>query len=353
MAVRKAPREVSELRAVEPDADTLYAAFAVLQDAREGRTRNQDPFFDVELADSTRSLRGKIWADASSALEAVRELSVGSAVKVLFHAELYKGALQLTVRNIRTATEEDEGYDETALFGEGYEHVKDVLCRQLVFDIETVPATDRRGLPQTIAESLARQAERLDSDEAKVMGLSPFFGKVVSLAIADADDPDLRVTAFVVPPEGADVGEFPDWMRPVTEPELLQAWWALAAAAETVISFNGRGFDVPFLIARSLVHRIPARVDLVSHRFSLRPHLDLYRALTHGERALGPTNLDVVCWSLGIQSPKGEMDGSMVGPAYERGEIERIATYNAQDVRATAAVYLAVRDHVLAFREDW
>jgi uncharacterized protein YprB with RNaseH-like and TPR domain len=142
-------------------------------------------------------------------------------------------------------------------------------------------------------------------------------------------------------------------MRPLAEPELLHAFWTLAAAAETVITFNGRGFDVPFLIARSLVHGIPARIDLLGNRYALRPHLDLHAARTRGERSLGPTNLDVVCWSLGIESPKEHMDGSMVAPAYERGEIEKVAAYNARDVRATIALYRRLRDTVLRFREDW
>ena len=49
----------------------------------------------------------------------------------------------------------------------------------------------------------------------------------------------------------------------------------------------------------------------------------------------------------------GSMDGSMVAPAYERGEIVEIATYNRHDVRATSAVYRRVRDHVLRYRADW
>jgi hypothetical protein len=47
------------------------------------------------------------------------------------------------------------------------------------------------------------------------------------------------------------------------------------------------------------------------------------------------------------------MDGSMVAPAYERGEIVKIAEYNAHDVRATAAIYRRVRDLVLRYRSDW
>ena len=119
------------------------------------------------------------------------------------------------------------------------------------------------------------------------------------------------------------------------------------------MTYNGRGFDVPFLVNRSLIHRIPARVDLLSSRYSLRPHLDLLQVLKHGAFGTGPTTLDVVCWSFGIESPKGQMDGSMVAPAYEKGQIEEIADYNAADVTATTRVYQRVRDLVLQYRTDW
>jgi predicted PolB exonuclease-like 3'-5' exonuclease len=295
-------------------------------------------------------------------------------VKALFHAEEFQGCLQLNIRNLRPAVDGEPAYDATMVFGAGWPLVRDLACRTLVFDIETVPAVERRSLPTTVAESLARAAERFESDEAKVMGLSPYFGKVVSLAVADADEVDdgppreageggasgprgrggeARVTAFVVPNPEAPAAPLPAWVRPVSEPELLEAWWALAGVADTVVSFNGRGFDVPFLVVRSLLQGIPARVDLLGNRYGLRPHLDLHRALTSGERVHGPANLDVLCWALGLESPKGEMDGSMVAPAYARGELARIAEYNARDVRATAAVYRAVRDRVLRFRDDW
>jgi predicted PolB exonuclease-like 3'-5' exonuclease len=108
---------------------------------------------------------------------------------------------------------------------------------------------------------------------------------------------------------------------------------------------------VPFLVTRSLIHGIPARRDLLSNRYSLKPHLDLFDLLS--QRGNSPSKLDVICWALGVESPKGTMDGSQVAPAYARGEIVRIAEYNAHDVRATSAIYRKVRDLVLHFRADW
>ncbi len=142
-------------------------------------------------------------------------------------------------------------------------------------------------------------------------------------------------------------------MRALSEADLLRAFWALAEHAQVVVTYNGRGFDIPYLVTRSLVNGIPAPVDLLSRPFALRPHLDLYQVLTQGNRRLGPNSLDVVCWALGIRSPKGEMDGSMVAPVYAQGDIETIAQYNAGDVAATTAVYHHVRDGILRFRSDW
>ena len=77
-----------------------------------------------------------------------------------------------------------------------------------------------------------------------------------------------------------------------------------------------------------------------------------YRLLQPG-RALGPAGLDVLCWALGLESPKGTLDGSQVAPTYARGDIEAIGAYNRGDVKATVGVYLRVRDTILRYRQDW
>ena len=177
------------------------------------------------------------------------------------------------------------------------------------------------------------------------MGLSPWFGQIISLALVDGEaaEEEMAVTALVVPPEGKEDAEYPPWIRPMTEPQLLEAFWFLASQSGRVVTYNGRGFDVPFLVARSLVHNVPVRVVLLA-RSNQRP-LDLLPRVGRAGafRLGGPASLDVVCWALGITSPKGDMDGSMVAPTYARGEIERIAEYNVGDVEATARIYRRAR----------
>jgi predicted PolB exonuclease-like 3'-5' exonuclease len=337
-----------------PQPGRRITIFGYLAHKHEGVTRNGDPFLDVRIADTSGAIVAKIWGDEKRAIDQARSLERGDAVKVLGEIRTYRDAAQLTVKRIRAVSDEDEAFDADSVFGAGWSAVSDLRCQTLVFDIETVPATDLRRVPTSVAKAVAKAAERVDGEEAKVMGLSPMFGKVVSLALGEGDDPDAPVTALVVPPEGHEDVEHPEWMRPMSEPDLLRAFWHLAARADMVVTYNGRKFDIPFLITRSLVHGIPVSVDLVSGPpYSLRPHLDLFQVLGAGGRGLGPRSLDVVCWALGIDSPKGTMDGSMVAPAYALGEIATIAEYNVGDVKATAAVYRNVRDGLLRFRADW
>ena len=329
-----------------------FTAYGVLRQVRKAQTRAGKPFVEVKIMDRYGAAAGKIWSDSARAIQAVDVMSVGDHVKVLFEVDTYKGAVQLNIRGIRKASEDDPGYTPESLLEEGYELVADILCKTLVFDIETAPAIDIRKEPATIAQSVAKVAERNEWDQSKVMSLSPYFGKVISLAVGDGDqDPrTMDVTVLVVPPKGADTSALPAWIRPVAEEELLRAFWVLAGNADVVVSYNGRGFDVPFVQGRSLIHGIDASVDLLSNRFSLRPHLDLYYALG---QTRGPSSLDVVCWALGLTSPKEAMDGSMVATTYEKGDIASIALYNAGDVLATTGVYQRVRDRILRFRDDW
>jgi predicted PolB exonuclease-like 3'-5' exonuclease len=336
-------------------ADHDWDVFAQLRSVKELLTKDNRPFLVLELADVHAVVEAKIWDDCEEAMLAARGAPPRGPVKVRGRVKEWQGRPQLVVERLKPVDpgEAPPGFTIDQLVDPALAPVEDLCCKTMVFDIETVPAIDRRELPPTVAEALADNATRKEMEPAAVMGMSPFFGKIVSLAVGDGDaEPgEDTVTVLAVPPDGMVIADCPKWLRPMSEPDLIRAFWALASRAETVVSFNGRGFDVPFLVTRSLIHGIPARVDLMSQRFALRPHLDLFELVT--QRGRGPSKLDVVCWALGIESPKGEMDGSMVAPAYERGEIVKIAEYNAHDVRATSALYRRCRDLVLRYRADW
>ena len=327
--------------------------FGILRGVREAQTRDGRPYIDAELGDSTATWRLRIWEDASEALSTARSLPAGAQVKVQGTVDSYRQVTQIVVARLRPVVDADP-VDLDMLLGAGHELVSDLHCETLVFDIETIPATDLRRVPPTIAQAVTKHADRSESEEAKVMGLSPWFGQVISLALGDGEVPDgdMQTHALVVPPPDADVDAIPAWMRPMSERELLESFWYLASQATRVVTYNGRGFDVPFLVARSLVHGIPVRVDLLGRK--AQRHLDLLPVVGRAGafRASGPASLDVVCWALGIESPKGDMDGSMVAPTYARGDIERIADYNVGDVEATARIYRRAQELLLPYQSS-
>ncbi len=334
-------------------ADHDWDVFAQLRSIKELATKDNRPFLVLELADVHAVVEAKVWDNTPDALAAAKQAPLRGPVKVRGRVKEWQGRCQLVVERLKAVdpAEAPAGFLLDQLVDPALAPVEDLCCKTLVFDIETVPAVERRELPSTVAEALSSYATRKEMEPDAVMGMSPFFGRVVSLAIGDGDAEADEVTVLAVPPAGTTIADCPRWLRPMSEADLLRAFWALCSRAETVVSFNGRGFDVPFLVTRSLIHGIPARVDLMSQRFSLRPHLDLWELVSQRDR--GPSKLDVVCWALGIESPKEVMDGSMVAPAYARGEIVKIAQYNAHDVRATSAVYRKVRDLILRYRADW
>lgn len=343
-----------DLASIDLTAPHVQAVFAVVRRIEIRRNQKHEAYADFELSDCSASYRCKAWANAKEALDVARQLAAGTPVKALFEVDSFQGTTQLDVKRLRAVVQADseDGYEPERLFGPAHDVVRRYACPTLVIDIETVPTVDLRKAPPTIAQAVSKTAERREYDEAKVMGLSPFFGQVVSLAVGDGskDPHDMPVTVFVVPPAGRTLPSLPEWIVPVSEKELLEAFWGLAALAETVVTFNGQNFDIPYLVVRSMVHGVPARVDLAG-RYA-KAHCDVCAVLTQGGRNLQPANLEVVCWALGIDSPKDDMDGSRVAPAYVAGEVEKIATYNAADVRATTAVYRRLQDLVLRFRTN-
>jgi len=54
------------------------------------------------------------------------------------------------------------------------------------------------------------------------------------------------------------------------------AFWDIARRYDEIVTFNGRGFDIPFLYLRSALLNVPiSRKDWLGYRFQTEPHCDL------------------------------------------------------------------------------
>jgi len=218
---------------------------------------------------------------------------------------------------------------------------------KLIFDIETV-GTDLEELSESQQEYLLRYAEKEKdelqkkekSEEAvRYLSLYPWTAKVVCIGFLNAESGN----SFILY-EGEEDAEFEQdekriKYKALPEKEMLEHFWKYVSAAEQVVTFNGRNFDIPFLMIRSAIHRIKPVKNLLKNRYNCKEHVDLLEQFTF----FGMTrkfNLDFYCKSLGITSPKSKgISGMDVKELYNAGRIKDIAVYCAEDVKATYELY--------------
>jgi 3'-5' exonuclease len=229
----------------------------------------------------------------------------------------------------------------------------------LVFDLETV------GLPldafdSTQQEYLLRGAATDEDRDRKIneFALSPLTGRIVCIGmqlVTPQADTTLRQVAYMLDPSMEDLAPMRESVLPSgatvyygSERTMLENWWKLLASKKNVslISFNGRNFDAPWLMLRSAALRIrPSKNIMDGTRFSYSNHIDLLDKLTYyngqNSGALRRFNFDFYAKSFGITSPKAAgVDGSKVGQLFDAGEYETIADYCLRDVASTWDLYL-------------
>lgn len=123
---------------------------------------------------------------------------------------------------------------------------------------------------------------------------------------------------------------------------LISAWNDfMRKESPTVVTFSGRGFDVPVLSLRAFRHGVSQSwADReYRHRYGER-HLDLFEQLT--EYGLVPRtgfSLDTFSQLMGLPGKMG-VDGSQVRTLWTAGEIGKIEAYCACDAVRTAFVLL-------------
>ncbi len=229
----------------------------------------------------------------------------------------------------------------------------------LVFDIETV-GEDFDSLDETSQDVLTRwikkESESGENYTAALadlkggMGFSPLTGQIVAIGIRDVERKKGAVY-FQASPKEKEQGKEKNFeegdckFEVMTEKEMLQKFWEVVEKYETFVTFNGRSFDVPFLMVRSAVHGIRPSKNLLGNRYlnyhpSNARHVDLLDQLTFYGVMRKKGSLHLWCRAFGIESPKAQgVDGDDVKALYEHGKSADIARYNARDLVATTALY--------------
>ncbi|MBN1634063.1 MAG: ribonuclease H-like domain-containing protein [Ignavibacteria bacterium] len=244
----------------------------------------------------------------------------------------------------------------------------DITNRKIiVFDIECAPYDFESHYDEETKKYLLKYAEGdAGKEKAAIESLvfSPFTSQVVAIGVIDynryidykskkekKEEYEKNIgTILVNAPHDFELNLETEKIKYVCGKEeiLLEQFWKVMEEFKynLLVTFNGREFDCPFLMLRSLILGIKPAYNLMKGSdFTFKDnHIDLLKEFTFYRHS--PTgarrkySLDFYCKQLGIISPKEEgVTGDMVGELFNKKEYQQIADYCMRDVIAETELF--------------
>jgi 3'-5' exonuclease len=225
----------------------------------------------------------------------------------------------------------------------------------LFLDIETVsqyPVFDQ--VPEGWKELWSRKAEALlrnreDETVESIYGRAGIyaeFGKIICISCGllqgSGSQKKLVLKSFYGDNEKEVLKEFIEMLRK----------WAVDSN-KFLCAHNGKEFDFPYLCRRMIINQLP--IPAILNTAGKKPwevsHIDTMELWKFGDFK-NYTSLNLLAHSLGIPTPKDDIDGSMVGDVYwKEKDLQRIATYCQKDVVTVTQIYLRIMGEALVLPE--
>ena len=212
----------------------------------------------------------------------------------------------------------------------------------LFLDIETVPLVPSFGTVDPSMQNLwdkksrlFRSADQTPEETWGRAGIYSEFGRIICISVGFIKEKNpfvFRLKSFYNDDEKELLSEFADMLikftRSKTEAQLC--------------AHNGKEFDFPYIARRMIINSliIPEILDNAGKKpweVKLLDTMDLWKFGDYKNY----TSLELLTSVLGIQTPKDDIDGSMVAKVYyEEKNLARIVRYCEKDVLAIARVLL-------------
>lgn len=212
----------------------------------------------------------------------------------------------------------------------------------LFIDIETVPQAPSLATMDPAMQVLwdkkskqFRNEQQTAGDVYDRAGIYAEFGRIIciSAGLIKGKDPFvLRVKSFFGDDESRILNDFSDMLRKFSS----------GGREALLCAHNGKEFDFPYIARRMIINRIriPGLLDNAGKKpweVKLLDTMDLWKFGDYKTY----TSLDLLTKTLGIETPKDDIDGSMVARVYyDENDLPRIVKYCEKDVAAIARVML-------------
>ena len=226
----------------------------------------------------------------------------------------------------------------------------------LFLDIETVPQhpsfdlvpNDWKDLWVKKSEVLLRNREDETTESIYPRaGIYAEFGKIVCISCGFLQGPGesrkMVLKSFSGDNEKVLLHEFS---------EMLRKW--SSGEPKFLCAHNGREFDFPYLCRRLIINGlgIPSVLNMSGKKPWDVNHLDTMELWKFGDFK-NYTSLNLLAHSLGVPTPKDDIDGSMVWEVYwKERNLERIVVYCQKDVVTVAQILLRLQGEPLVKQEN-
>jgi len=221
----------------------------------------------------------------------------------------------------------------------------------LFLDIETVPQHDGheslpqewKGLWEIKASYLIRNKETETTQSIySRAGIYAEFGKIICISCGamqgNGEEKKFVVKSFCGDDEKMLLHQFS---------EMLIKW--CLEGNKFLCAHNGKEFDFPYLCRRLVVNNLPIPEILKLHGKKPWdvPHLDTLELWKFGDYK-SYTSLNLLAHTLGIDTPKDDIDGTKVHEVYwKEKNLARIVTYCQKDVITVAQIFLRMNGESL------
>lgn len=295
----------------------------LLSSLEERTTKQGKRFFSLQLVHGDGTFPGTVWSEAIPNVK----VTPNSMVFIEGKVDSYNGKPSITVQSGYTLHDDDP----EAFLSE----VKSTPT--LVFDIETI------GVPFESIEVTSQQY-LLDREKAKTeeeitaaqskTGLYPLFGYVGAIGLLDSRKKGVVLLLNEKSVEMDDKRYTCEVFA--SEKELLVRFWEIVKKYQRFVSYNGAGFDWPFLVFRSGVNRVKVSVSI--RQFNKDDNnIDLAAEIPPSRTQY---KLSEVTKALGLSNPKeAGVDGGDVTGFFATGRQAEVAQYVARDVSSTLELY--------------
>jgi 3'-5' exonuclease len=230
------------------------------------------------------------------------------------------------------------------------------LSNILFLDIETIPQyADYNSLPKdwkdlwdTKSVSLLRYHEGETTETIyQRAGIYAEFGQIICISCgliqSNGIDKKIILKSFYGDDEPMLLTEFC---------EMLKKW--NPGEAKYLCAHNGKEFDFPYLCRRMIINNvcIPSILNISGKKPWEVTHFDTLELWKFGDFK-NYTSLNLLAHTLGIPTPKDDIDGSKVWSVYWKDkDLSRIVTYCQKDVVTVAQIFLKLQGEPLINAEN-